>query len=311
MTRRFLAAALTLVCLIAAGCGGSSHSQTLYKTRYGPSAHAPTFGTPPRNLPRTVAPATAGPVAAMFDSVTVSQIPTGARAVAGYTSGLFPTFGPLSRLFGGHARVVSIAIASRFHADCLDVEPGDATPAEAPGWVRSDIRAGFRHPCVYGSLSEWSQIRAALNAAHISPSMYFGWDADWTNVAHIDSGFQATQWTDHAFGRNLDETLATYAFLGLHVAHPVVKPRPHPKPTVDPRVRWRGALSSSEDVYIQRYCPVLSQRVEWFAAELKSHPRTRVARRQHALVASRNAYRARACPVFAQRIRYFTSKLGG
>lgn len=223
-------AALTAVTLIA-GCG---HNTTQSATG---SVHPAGWGKP--------APATAllgarpVPTAAMFDSIDVGTIPRGPFALAGYTAGRWPTFVPMRHRWP-RAHTVSIAISARYHADCLDVEPGDATPNEVAVWVHADIRAGWRKPCVYSSWWEFhGQVNPALARAHISRSQVWEWDASYTYTPHIDAGFDATQWTDKAYGRNLDESLVTRAFLSI--AHPaLVPPKPRPKP--DPRVRLRAEL---------------------------------------------------------------------
>lgn len=223
-------AALAAVMLIA-GCGQTHPSQSAMG-----SVHPAGWGKP--------APVTARlsvgrpvPTAAMFDTITLGTVPGDPFALAGYTAGRWPTFLPLRHRWP-QAHTVSIAISARDHADCLDVEPGDATPSEVAGWVRADIKAGWRKPCVYSSWWEFhDQVTPALAQAHISRSQVWEWDADYTYWPHIDAGFDATQWTDRALGRNLDESLVTRAFLSI--AHPALTPAPKPKPKPSPAPRPR------------------------------------------------------------------------
>ena len=70
----------------------------------------------------------------MYDDVNLALIPANAPAVAGYVGGRWPTYGPMVAKFP-HAKHLSIAISALENARCLDVEPGDATIAQAPGWV--------------------------------------------------------------------------------------------------------------------------------------------------------------------------------
>src|ERR1017187_3123105 len=270
MKRRIAAAVIAT--LAVAGCGSSSHhkagAQPSYKTPYGASAHSSTFGLPPRGAPGLGLEATA-PTVEMFDSVTVGTVPSWARAVAGYTAGSWPTFLPLVRAFP-RAYHVSIAIQAYYHAQCLDVEPGDAQPYQVVGWIRVDIRAGFKRPCVYSNLSEWSQIWYDLRQAEVPRSSYLAWVADWVYHPGLLAGYDAQQWSDHALGRNLDESTVSYAFLGI-----VVKPKPA-GPTRAQIAKWTRSRNSSTRAYDARGCPVLNQRVGWFTAELKAHPRTRV-----------------------------------
>jgi hypothetical protein len=152
----------------------------------------------------------------MYDSVTVSEIPTDTKAAAGYVGGSWPTFenGELRRRCPD-ARLVSVAVASRHNAECLDVEPGDATPADAPGWVRRAHERGIKRPIVYAAAGEMNAVLSALDAAGIHPDAYRVW------TAHVGAGkhvcgpgtcglipvkADATQWTFTSGGRNLDES---------------------------------------------------------------------------------------------------------
>lgn len=154
----------------------------------------------------------------MYDSTEVATIPGSAPAVAGYVGGHWPTF---SELVGRwpHAHRLSIAVNAGEDAECLDVENGDATPAEAPAWVRRQLERGVHKPVVYGSVSVIPQIEAALHAAGIDRSEYRVWAAHYTYVPHICGSHcglthaaDATQWTDRALGRNLDESLCADSF---------------------------------------------------------------------------------------------------
>jgi hypothetical protein len=152
----------------------------------------------------------------MLDTITLETLPTNPFALAGYTGGNWPTFGAMRQRYP-HAHTVSIAIAASEYADCLDVEPGDAAPWQAPGWVASERRAGYAKPCVYSSWYEWHEYAALRELRNV-----WRWDADYTYVPHIDVGFDGTQWTDHAAGLNLDESLVRRPFLSI--AHPPLSP---------------------------------------------------------------------------------------
>jgi hypothetical protein len=161
-----------------------------------------------------------GPTA-MFDSVDVSQLPADAAAVAGYTAGSWPTYPTLLKSFP-HAHVLSIAIGSGYDADCLDVEPGDATPAVAAAWVKRQLLRGVKRPVVYTSVSGMDSLLATLAAAGIKRSQVRVWTAHYTFSAHLcgprscgqlrSTTADATQWTDKALGRNLDESLLAPGF---------------------------------------------------------------------------------------------------
>ena len=157
----------------------------------------------------------------MFDSVDVGQIPHNAPAVAGYVGGMWPTYDTLVKDWP-HAQHLSIAIAASERARCLDVETGDATPYEAPGWVRGERHADSHHkPAVYSSVSAMQQIVDLVNAAGVHRNEILVLTAHYTNQPHICGphscgalAFDAdgTQWTSAALGKNLDESRVRAGF---------------------------------------------------------------------------------------------------
>ena len=151
----------------------------------------------------------------MFDSVSVKQIPANAQAVAGYVGGWWPTFKTLEKSFP-NAHRLSIAVASSEDAECLDVERGDAAIPDAAPWVKRQLRRGVARPVVYTSVSQAEALVAALAKAGVKRDQIRLWTAHYTYKQHRCSsscgfGFtgqaDATQYTDHAFGRNLDASL--------------------------------------------------------------------------------------------------------
>ena len=244
--------AMLAACLLAlAGCGATEHGKPAFRrlattatttaapvalpppvcpgwiTAYGCQAHSPTFGLPPRNAPHLAHQVV--PTLEQFDTVTVNTIPVGAKAVAGYISGFWPTFVPLKLAFP-LALHVPIAIRalpvypSLFgKLACLDIEPGDAQPQEAGPWAHGEIGLGVV-PCVYSDLSELPAVLASLRTWHVPRSQYLIWDADWTFVPGLDVGADCTQWTDHALNRNLDESTCALSF------YAALRPPPPPPP---------------------------------------------------------------------------------
>lgn len=149
--------------------------------------------------------------AEMFDSIDPSQIPPN-QDDAGYVDGRWQTF---SALRGPHN--LSVAVFATDDADALDDEPGDATNAQAPGWVQRELGLGHWRPCVYTSVSNVQALLTALAAAGMSRSQVRIWTAHYTYVRHrctpaccaglpADFLADATQWTDRSGGRNLDES---------------------------------------------------------------------------------------------------------
>ena len=159
----------------------------------------------------------------MFDTTTPDEVPTGnVQAVAGYVGGHWPTY---ARLAQDHpqAHHLSIAVNAHEDAECLDVEAGDATPDEAPAWVKRQQGRGVQRPVLYASVSAMAAVLAALARAGIDRSQVRLWTAHYTGHAHLCTarcgfGFRwtadATQWTDRALGRNLDESVCIDSFFG-------------------------------------------------------------------------------------------------
>lgn len=156
---------------------------------------------------------------AMFDSVDIEQIPANAQAVAGYVDGKWKTANKLRVKFP-NARLVTIATSVKSDADCLDVERLDATNAEAAAWVKRQWARGVRKPILYTSVSNWKSLADELarnGVRHRSyGKSYKRWSAHYTYKPHRcgkSCGMPglwragATQWTDKALGRNLDESL--------------------------------------------------------------------------------------------------------
>jgi hypothetical protein len=102
----------------------------------------------------------------MFDGINslaagiARQFPDAAK-VAGYVNGTYAWSQAEWDLFP-HAGHVTISVrASDRVGDVLDVENGDATPAEAAAWIEARHAAGLYRPTVYCSLSVVPAVRAA------------------------------------------------------------------------------------------------------------------------------------------------------
>lgn len=225
--------------LAVAGCGGGHAAHrlpTASPVAATGSVHPPGWGAGPTEGLAAPRPLLA-PSAEMFDTITLATVPANPFALAGYTSGFWPTYLPLRAAYPA-AHTVSIAVNAAHNADCLDVEPGDATPGQAGGWALADIRAGFARPCLYSDLSEMPAVQQSLAAAGLARPRYLLWLAWYRFVPGLVSGYDAVQWTDRALGRNLDESTVTLQFLSI--AQPPYAPPPPPDPfAVFPRTVYR------------------------------------------------------------------------
>jgi hypothetical protein len=156
----------------------------------------------------------------MYDSVTISEIPVKAQAVAGYVNGRYQTFPQLKENFP-HAEKLSIAVSADADAKCLDIEKGDATVAQAPAWVKRQLMRGVKRPVVYCSVSSASAVISELARYGIRRDQYRLWSAHYTHKPHRcgpECGFgfrgraDATQYTNRALGRNLDASFCAPDF---------------------------------------------------------------------------------------------------
>lgn len=133
----------------------------------------------------------------MFDATheLVLNIPTDAQMVAGYLppSGHAWTAADWGRFPNAvHVRIAVRASTNDGHV--LDVESGDATPQQAPGWVVMRRAAGA-DPTVYCSTSLWPSVRAAFQAANVTEPHY--WVASYPGGgAVIPAGAVAHQYMD-------------------------------------------------------------------------------------------------------------------
>ncbi len=133
----------------------------------------------------------------MFDGTheLVPNIPLDAQMVAGYLapSPFAWTAADWAR-FPGAAKVRIAVRSTTNDGHVLDVESGDATPAQAPGWVVMRRAAGA-DPTVYCSEGLWPSVRAAFTAANVAQPHY--WVAAYPGGgAIIPAGAVAHQYMD-------------------------------------------------------------------------------------------------------------------
>lgn len=156
----------------------------------------------------------------MYDDIDLSLIPSNAPAVAGYVNGKWTTF-PDVLIRWPHAKHLSISVNAEGNAECLDVERFDATPDQAPNWVRRQLARGVKRPVIYCSVSDAREVLAVLKESGIKRSQIRLWTAHYNGARHLCSpacGFgmwttaDATQFTDKALGHSLDESLLSETF---------------------------------------------------------------------------------------------------
>ncbi|MEA2181208.1 MAG: hypothetical protein QOF69_393 [Solirubrobacteraceae bacterium] len=120
----------------------------------------------------------------MYDAIDVGAIPADAAAVAGYVGGNWPTYPQLLTKFPD-AHHVSIAVNSGEDAHVLDIETGDAKPADAPAWVLRQQQRGLKRPGLYCSLSVMQGVVDALETHDVQRKSVVLWCAHYTGTPHI------------------------------------------------------------------------------------------------------------------------------
>ena len=131
----------------------------------------------------------------MYDAVTVADLPADSTMVAGYADGLYANMPALAARFPNALRVSIAVTASLDDAQVLDVENGNATPAEAPGWVLMRRRSGA-DPSVYCDASTWPAVQEAFTAAGVAPPHY--WIASYDGDPAIPVGAVAHQYASNS-----------------------------------------------------------------------------------------------------------------
>jgi peptidoglycan hydrolase-like protein with peptidoglycan-binding domain len=162
----------------------------------------------------------------MFDSAFNNQFPPVAEAVAGYVDGHVgdqPNAAWLKAHYP-HAHVLTIANSAAHDADALDIEQGDATPAQAVAWYDRQRGNGAARPCLYASASVMqADILPVLRGAAIPRPSVRLWSAHYGQGSHIcgpascgltSISMDGTQFDDHALGRDLDQSLLADGFFG-------------------------------------------------------------------------------------------------
>lgn len=132
-----------------------------------------------------------------YDSIDATKIPKDAVGVMGYDNGPISQWHPgWWNLFPRAVRVHISVFASANTGTVLDVEHGDATPAQSVDWVLMRRKAGV-DPTVYMNMSTWPAVRAAFKARKVQEPHY--WVAQYDNVQEIPAGAIGKQYYNNDF----------------------------------------------------------------------------------------------------------------
>jgi hypothetical protein len=159
----------------------------------------------------------------MFDSTNPFAIPPTAAMVAGYVDGIFVWSPAAWARFAAAVKVRIAVFASTNDGHVLDVERGDATPAQAPGWVQRRRAAGI-DPSVYCNTGTWPAVQAAFASAGVAQPHY--WVAHYGAGSAIPAGAVAIQYADPAAGSGgqWDISAVADSWPGVDQGGPVTAP---------------------------------------------------------------------------------------
>ncbi len=199
-----IAAAATIGAIAASAPWAGAAASTTAEAHGG---QAPTISAAAHSTTTKDSSSQSGPQT-IYDSVIPTAIPSG-QQVATYSDGPFQAS---SASVAGRGNVLWIDVnGSDPSANALDVEPGDATPAQAASWVSAKLTASPSSTAiVYTFISDWGAVGdsiATLPSWMQSHVKY--WIADPTGTPHILPGAAATQWY---WGSSYDISLAQPGF---------------------------------------------------------------------------------------------------
>ena len=127
----------------------------------------------------------------MYDGVDATRLPTSAQLVAGYVDGLYAWSAANWARFPNSVKVRVAVFSQTNDGQVLDVEPGNATPAQSVDWVLMRRRAGV-DPTVYMNTSTWPTVRGSFQARGVAEPHY--WVAQYDGIASIPAGAVAKQY---------------------------------------------------------------------------------------------------------------------
>ncbi|MDE2097949.1 MAG: hypothetical protein KGL39_11920 [Patescibacteria group bacterium] len=128
------------------------------------------------------------PIRTAYDSTTAADIPADAEMVMGYVDGDYAWSEEDWARFPTAVKVRITISAANLDADMLDVESGDATPAQAAQWILSGPHTP--RPAIYCNLST----KPAVDAGFAANVKYEWFAADPTGEPHFVDGSIGTQY---------------------------------------------------------------------------------------------------------------------
>jgi hypothetical protein len=142
------------------------------------------------------------------DSTSASDIPLEVlAAVGGYGDGEFVWSAADWARFPASIVPLSIVTNAANQGDVLDVERGDATPAEVPGWVLHFDRPARRRPTIYSSRWTWPAVRQALHDAGLEAVLIDWWAATLDGTTDVPGAVAVQAFGSAMTGGHYDESV--------------------------------------------------------------------------------------------------------
>lgn len=160
----------------------------------------------------------------MYDGVTAANLPTGGQLYAYYVDGIYANGAAVKTRFPSKLYVpITIGHTAAYRGLVLDVEPGDATNAQAVAWCRA-YPGSNADLTLYTGQDNFSALQKALTALTTKPNI---WVANYDGKAVIPAGCVAKQYRGDVKPGYDQSIVADY--------WPGVDPDYSEKPTL-----WRG-----------------------------------------------------------------------
>lgn len=130
----------------------------------------------------------------IVSNVTGAIAKTGAKIVSGYTDGRWPDYNGLVASTPGLLHVSITVNRTDVHARCGDVETGDMSPEDAPGWVKDARDAGNPYPWIYCDAANWITVKNEFTAQKVAEPLYY--IANYDDTTEIPAGAIGHQHTN-------------------------------------------------------------------------------------------------------------------
>lgn len=206
------------------------------------------------------------------DSVNVDALPDGMHCYAGYANGTYANVSKIEARFPG-VKVYQIDVLNAGVGDYLDVEKGDAQPADTPGWWHRRRQAAVARPGIYGSPTTWAGaggIAAELTSAGIVRGAVTCW------TAHYDPALGAHLCTPELCGMPDGWTadLTQYTDTGtydLSLLGPTFGPPTPPDTTGSEEIDMRVLIDPNKTVWLcdgthRVWIPTVPDEEAWLTA---------------------------------------------